>query len=130
MEWVRCPKCRGEVGIPQDAPDIVKCPKCGEVVLSRDPNTKAVWKPEAPAPAWMNPFGKLLSAVGVISCLASAGMEYSHQPTYLQKNYLAVGFSGLLNPLFFIGFPIGMYWLWRSGAFKEVGQNNGPPTAK
>jgi len=117
MEWVRCPKCRGEVGIPPEPPDVVKCPKCGEVVLSRDPTTKAVWKPEAPAPAWMSPFGKLVSAVGMLGFVASVYVEYNKQ--LWVKNYTAIALCGILNPLFFVGLPLGLYWMWRSGSFKQ-----------
>jgi hypothetical protein len=37
--------------------------------MARDPSTKAMWKPEAPALGWMIPFGTLFVLVGMLGFL-------------------------------------------------------------
>jgi hypothetical protein len=116
MLWMRCGNCRGEVGVPEDVNGTVSCPACGKVLFSRDAQTNVVWKKEPPAPAWMSPFGKLFTFFGVIAFGFSAYNEYNRP---YSNDPVAAAISGALNPVFFICFPLGMYWLKRTGAFRD-----------
>ncbi len=62
------------------------------------------------APEWMKPAGIISVALGVLGFWASAsvGGGGSSEGAIL---------AGLLNPLFFVGVPLGIYWLNRTGFF-------------
>ena len=117
-DWVRCPNCRGEVGVPDVATGNICCPQCKELVYSVDPKTQAKWKAPNPKPTWMKPWGYGLLVLGVLGFLASALVE---------RTLLGALISGLLNPLFFVGCPLGYYWLSRSKK-QEIGGKS--PTVK
>src|SRR5208282_5013167 len=110
ITWVKCPKCRGEVGIPDNSDSEVLCPRCREPLLLVDPETNTRWMPGKGAPPWMRPWGYVLTTLGGFAFVASAVNEClaSHDPPLV-----AIIFSGLLNPLFFVGVPLGVYWLRR-----------------
>lgn len=122
-EWVRCPKCRGEVAIPENLEGTLHCPKCSEVVCTVDPETGAKWKPQAPAPGWMKPCGYVATAIGVLGFVASVYVELSGVSGGWERadgaDWLGALVSGALNPFFFIGLPLGLYWLSRCGELKR-----------
>jgi hypothetical protein len=129
--WIDCQGCNGEIGVPFDRTEgIVNCPSCGAGVevrgklLFRPKPTQASAGRSLPssaaemtrpprgsgaAPAWMKPWGWLLTWLGVIGFFAStyANWRDGHE-------FQAFGF-GFLNPMCFVGLPIGLYWLSRSG---------------
>jgi hypothetical protein len=70
--------------------------------------------PSSCSPQWMAPWGWLLVWVGLIGFFASAYYRWdNHDAT---PGLVA----GLLNPLFFLGVPIGLYWLGRSGTLLRI----------
>ena len=44
-ERVKCPRCRGTVGIPDNPQYSVTCPGCGELVLGVNPQAGTTWMP-------------------------------------------------------------------------------------
>lgn len=66
-------------------------------------------------PTWMKPWGWFLVWIGALGFGASV---YIHWRAGSEEAALM---SGLLNPMFFIGMPIGLYWLKRTGEVSRVG---------
>lgn len=62
------------------------------------------------APGWMKPAGFVAVGFGVLSFLASAAVGGG-------GGLAGALLAGALNPLFFVGVPLGIYWLRRSGVF-------------
>ena len=65
------------------------------------------------APTWFRPAGIASIAVGALAFAASAAMEASR----IRSTENAIGvalFCALFNPLFFVGVPLGIYWLARA----------------
>jgi hypothetical protein len=60
-------------------------------------------------PKWMKPWGWFLVWLGALGFGASAYVNWR------TDHEMAALLAGLLNPMFFIGMPIGLYWLVRSG---------------
>lgn len=59
------------------------------------------------APGWFRPAGIAAVALGVLAFCAEVAQEHNRD--------VAVNmFSGMTNPLFFVGVPLGLYWLYRS----------------
>ncbi len=110
--WIRCQKCRCEIGIPENPSGTIRCPKCSEVVFSIDEKTGIKWRPPAAAPDWMRPAGYVCTIIGVLGFIASFGVALQRAPS---PDLLAATLSGILNPLFFVGLPLGIYWLRRCG---------------
>ncbi|MFO0845836.1 MAG: SHOCT domain-containing protein [Gemmataceae bacterium] len=65
-------------------------------------------------PQWMAPWGWLFVWVGLVGYFASA---YYRWNDFDSTQGLIAGF---LNPLFFLGVPIGLYWLGRSGVLLRI----------
>ena len=63
--------------------------------------------PSKSAPSWMRPWGYVLMTLGGLAFVASAVTECqaSRNPTLG-----IILFSACLNPLFFVGVPLGVYW--------------------
>ncbi len=106
--WLKCPNCKCEIGIPDDAETEISCPKCRYPLVVVDPVTHVRWRPEQGAPSWMRPWGYVLTIIGGLAFFASMGQELSasHDPPFV-----ALIVAGITNPLFFIGVPLGIYWL-------------------
>src|SRR3990167_5715796 len=117
---VRCPKCRGEVGIPDEATGKILCPKCKEFVFSVDPETHVKWRPEEPRPAWMKPWGYVLTLLGGLAFAASTFVNWPKSSYPDGNEYVVAMFAGVTNPLCFIGLPLGLYWLSRTGALLKI----------
>jgi hypothetical protein len=69
-----------------------------------------------PVPTWMFPAGIIAIAVGVLALAfgaAHGGAEVKPDDPP-GKVYLLGLVEGALNPLFFVGVPLGCYWLYRS----------------
>lgn len=66
--------------------------------------------PSNAAPEWMRTAGATSVVVGILGFIASAAVGGGGT---LEGAILA----GMLNPLFFVGVPLGFYWLNRGGAF-------------
>jgi len=66
----------------------------------------------------MKPAGFIAVAVGGLGFLASVVAGGGGTP-------VGAIAAGLLNPAFFLGVPLGIYWLYRSGIFG--GKSSGPP---
>jgi hypothetical protein len=69
--------------------------------------------PDAP-PKWMKPWGWFLVWLGALGFGASAYVNWR------TDHEMAALLAGLLNPMFFIGMPIGLYWLARSGVLAAI----------
>ena len=110
-EWVTCPNCRGEVSMPDNIASSLRCPKCQQVVCMVDTETGAKWKARPPAASWMCPLGWVAAGFGVLGFVASAYVDWERT-----ADVLSAVVAGVLNPLFFVGFPLGLYWL---GAFRK-----------
>ena len=73
------------------------------------PTTQLAQQDSGAAPKWMKPWGWFLVWLGGLGFGASTYVNW--RTDHEQAALLA----GLLNPMFFIGMPIGLYWLARSG---------------
>jgi magnesium-transporting ATPase (P-type) len=68
------------------------------------------------APAWFSFAGIMAFAIGILAFCISAAIEYyvryviNSDSTPVPQ---AVVIAGLLNPFFFVGVPLGFYWLYR-----------------
>jgi hypothetical protein len=76
-----------------------------------------VERPKAAPPSWMLPAGVVAIAVGLLAFCAGAGLEGARGKPGDEPGVRLLGalISGGLNPLFFVGVPLGAYWLYRSG---------------
>ncbi|HWB14472.1 MAG TPA: hypothetical protein VG826_34925 [Pirellulales bacterium] len=126
-EWIACNGCRGEIGVPREwiGPTIA-CPKCGSIVAMRETG-KVLWRPPPEAAgvarpqsgsqafsvgesqgahAWKRPAAAVFLTLGTLAFFSSAviGGQGSIEAGLL---------AGMLNPIFFVGVPLGWYW-WRS----------------
>jgi hypothetical protein len=63
----------------------------------------------------MFPAGVISGIVGLLAFCASAALGPSHVGPGKPEEFLfaAALLNGLMNPLFFIGFPLGLYWCIR-----------------
>jgi hypothetical protein len=104
------------VGIPDDATGRIHCPKCNEVVFQEDPQTKVKWRAPPPSGEWMKVAGYVSVGLGALAFIASVYVNWEPRKT---TNPDGAILAGLLNPLFFIGVPLGIYWLRRSGEFER-----------
>jgi len=109
--WVECPNCGGKVGIPDAAPTDIPCPRCKYALLTSRPLERTRRLPSDPVPSWKQPWGYFLTIIGASAFVAGVIEECS-----VSRNppMVAVIVSGLLNPIFFIGFPLGIYWVRQS----------------
>ena len=109
--WVECPNCGGKVEIPDAAPSDFPCPMCKYALLTSRPLERTRRLPSDSAPSWMRPWGYAFTIIGGLAFVAGAIGEYFREP---DPPMVAVIVSGLLNPIFFIGLPLGIYWVRRS----------------
>jgi hypothetical protein len=80
---------------------------------SAPPNTSPAPPPKT-APSWMRPWGWLLTWIGVVAFAATTYVNWN-------ADHARVGLiAGVLNPVFFIGVPVGLYWLKRSGELDRL----------
>ena len=71
----------------------------------------------------MKPWGYVSVVVGVLGFAGSFYVELQNEPPYRRDDleaWLVAAFSGVLNPLFFVGVPLGLYWLSRCGELKQL----------
>ena len=124
--WIKCPQCRGEVGLPLEwAESTVECPKCA-TTLSTEPRPEVKWRPSEDTagvevraastgvthaetslptvPDWRRPWGIIMVCIGALAFLASAVIGGD-------GDLATAVFAGALNPLFFVCLPLGIYWL-------------------
>ncbi len=135
--WIECVGCGGEVGVPDGfSGQTATCPKCGALVAIDGSGPNVVqWRPaQAPEPIasrvqpdtpnvapvrmtseWRLVAGWLSLGLGIAGFIASYRLD--PKPYGNTDGALA---AGLLNPLFFIGVPLGIYWLKVSGAFATI----------
>ena len=130
---VTCPGCDGVVSVTRTGDEAeVRCLKCDEVVYARNDQGGEWWanvpvadptveKPvvvpvaaeriEVPATTrkaeWMLPAGWAALILGVVAFIAS----YNVGP---RQGVDARLLQALMNPLFFVGVPLGLYWIKRS----------------
>jgi hypothetical protein len=116
---VTCPGCDGVVSVsPTGNEAEVRCLKCDEVVYARNAEGGEWWAkvpvpvvsqtPEVSATAskaeWMLPAGWVTFGLGIAGFIASYNVGGGGT---VNGGIVA----GLLNPLFFVGVPLGLYWL-------------------
>jgi hypothetical protein len=72
--------------------------------------------PQKSAPSWFFPAGIVSLLVGLLAFCASAvfgsGVKPGDPPGFQLLAFLV---AGALNPVFLIGVPLGIYWLYQSG---------------
>jgi hypothetical protein len=119
-EEILCRRCRGRVVVTRAITGSLKCPKCGEIVYIVDPETGAAWKAPDPAPTWMKPLGWIFFLVGILGFCASAYTTWPQKRYPSSEDYWGAMIAGVLNPLFFVGVPLGLYWLSRCGELRRM----------
>lgn len=127
--WIRCPKCRGEVGVPEDATGQIRCPKCRELVFHEDSETKVKWRAPQPAGEWMKPAGYTAVVIALAGFVATVCVNWGpgeYADSLATFDFVAI-LAGVLNPLFFIGVPLGYYWLQRCGEIDRIRKALSPP---
>lgn len=62
---------------------------------------------------WMFPAGCVSLVIGLLGFVASAGVAGGGTP---EGSLVA----GLLNPLFFVGVPLGLFWIVRGASHKST----------
>ena len=92
-------------------PRISPCPMCKYALLTSRPLERTRRLPSDSAPTWMRPWGYAFTIIGGLALASGVIGEYSASRN---PPMVAVIVSGLLNPIFFIGFPLGVYWVRRS----------------
>lgn len=104
--FVSAPKTESESSKPSDMP---------EDSPSSSQTYKGVQQGQ-PAPGWMLPAGITALALGVLAFgLGAAKGGAEARPGYPPGQKLLIGLlDGGTNPLFFVGVPLGCYWLYRS----------------
>ncbi len=130
-------------------PRLTTCPDCGHAVSRRAdscPSCGAPLKPSRDAsniaanaggtrnvreadPEWMKPLGYVVFTIGMLGFAASFWVDLQSSPSHKHDDldqWLISAFVGLFNPLFFVGVPLGIYWLSRCGELKRL---SGSPTA-
>jgi TPR repeat/Tetratricopeptide repeat len=114
--WIKCPKCRGEVGISDNSDSDVLCPRCREPVLLVDPETKTGWMPGKAAHSWTRPCGWILVSIAIFMMLYSVLREAGHR----NPSLLVVLFEYVTDPFILVGMPLGIYWIRRAGSTARV----------
>jgi len=80
---------------------------------------------EGERPQWMLPAGIASVVIGLFAFCASAAIEGSAGPSASPdgRGIAVLGslLAGSLNPLFFVGVPLGAYWLYRSAQRAKAG---------
>ncbi len=109
--WVECPNCGGKVEIPDKAPSDFTCPMCKYALPTSRSLERTRRLPSDSAPSWMRPWGYTFTIIGGLAFAVGVIREYSASSN---PPMVAVIVAGLLNPIFFIGLPLGIYWLRRS----------------
>ena len=87
--WIKCPKCRGEVGISDNSDTDVLCPRCREPVLLVDPETKTRWMPGKAAHSWRGPCGWILVSIATLMMVAISYREVGHRNPSLLLRFLS-----------------------------------------
>jgi len=109
--WVECPNCGGKVEIPDEAPSDFTCPMCKYALLTSRPLERTRRLPSDSAPSWMRPWGYAFTIIGGLAFASGVIGECFREP---DPPMVAVIVAGMLNPVFLIGFPLGVYWVRRS----------------
>ncbi len=134
--WIKCPGCDGEVGVPDGWTEaLVKCPNCTASVAvepeghiqwrppqsdasEHDPDDKAGQRQAVPngrkkiIPNWYLPVGLVSVCIAAAGFMASANLGGGGGTD-------AAMLAGALNPLFFVGGPLGLYWLYQWVCFSS-----------
>lgn len=77
-------------------------------------------QPSNSAPEWMRTAGAIAVIVGILGFVASTAVGGG-------GTLGGAIIAGMLNPLFFVGVPLGLYWLHRGGAFAPSSETYGKP---
>ena len=109
VTWVKCPKCRGEVGISDNSDSDVLCPRCREPVLLVDPESKTRWVPGKPPRSWRRPSGWILVSIAIFMMLYRFLGEAGHR----NPSLLVVLLEYVTDPFILVGMPLGIYWIQR-----------------
>ena len=97
-EKITCPECNGEIGIPSEFTRKLKCPRCDEVVYSRDADTGVTWSatrqaspvpPPSPAPSPDNVIPPILAQTPEV--------EQKDQRPYVVPICLTLGALGVFS---------------------------------
>ena len=110
--WIKCPKCRGEVGISDNSDTDVLCPRCREPLLLVDPETKTRWVPGKPPRSWRRPCGWILVSIAIFMMLYRFLREAGHR----NPSLLVVLFEYVTDPFILVGMPLGIYWIRRGSS--------------
>ncbi len=120
-----CPDCGHTVSRRADS-----CPSCGAPLKpSAHTNSPAAIgtgtrsTPPTAAPEWMKPLGYVVFVIGMLAFVASFWVDLQSSPHHKHDDldqWLISAFVGLFNPLFFVGVPLGLYWLSRCGELKRL----------
>lgn len=82
---------------------------------------------KAAVPGWFLPAGIIALILAILAFLASAAIEGRDG----RSDLTVCLFSGAFNPIFFIGMPLGMYWVVRYAKQPTIGVNpSAPPSAR
>ena len=125
VTWVKCPKCRGEVGISDNSDSDVLCPRCREPVLLVDPETKTRWMPGKAAHSWRGPCGWILVTIASLMMVASVYREFSG---HRNPSLLVVLIEYVTNPFILVGMPLGIYWIRRGSSPTRANDRSIPTT--
>ena len=122
--WIKCPKCRGEVGISDNSDSDVLCPRCREPVLLVDPETKTRWMPGKPPRSWRRPCGWILVSIAILMMLGSFLREAGHR----NPSLLVVLIEYVTDPFILVGMPLGIYWIRRGSSPTRANDRSIPTT--
>ncbi|NUN94061.1 MAG: hydrogenase maturation nickel metallochaperone HypA [Verrucomicrobiae bacterium] len=99
-----------------------RCPKCRELVFHEDSETKVKWRAPQPAGEWMKPAGYTAVVIALAGFVATVCVNWGpgeYADSLATFDFVAI-LAGVLNPLFFIGVPLGYYWLQRCGEIDRI----------
>jgi hypothetical protein len=68
-ERIKCHRCGGIVGCPDDPKYSVVCPACGVLLLGVDPVQRTTWRPAPPPPSWLRPAVKTIGWLALVLIL-------------------------------------------------------------
>jgi len=84
------------------------------------PSRASSTSPDESAPEWMPTAGTVAVVIGVLGFLASGAVGGG-------KTLGGAIVAGVLNPLFFVGVPLGLYWLYRAGIIGNAKRRDEEP---
>lgn len=84
---ITCPRCEGQVSLPDRPPGNVVCPFCRQFLVAVDPSTGATWVPKRGRPKWMPPPGRTVPFLILIAILfvVDQGVNPKPWPTIMGR---------------------------------------------